>query len=80
MSIKLLEALKKGKFTKKSQEEQRVEIPFNMLKFTCKNHFGPNKKKMPYAVVFSNSNDLEFKCECGTTYVRTRDLEEQEEF
>jgi hypothetical protein len=79
VGLNLLEALRKGKFTKKSQDSKRIEIPLNMLKFTCKNHFGPNKKPMPFAVVFVNANDLEFECDCGITYVRTKN-EEVEDF
>jgi hypothetical protein len=32
---------------------------------------------MPFAIVFSNPEDLEFECDCGVTYVRTKEVEKE---
>jgi hypothetical protein len=77
MGLNLLKALKSGKLTKEAQAEKRINIPLSMTKLMCRNHLGPNKKPMPFAIVFSNPEDLEFECDCGVTYVRTKEVEKE---
>jgi hypothetical protein len=67
----LLQLLKSGRLNQKEPTTEKVIIlAANQAKFICNNHFGPNGKKMPVGIVFSNQNDLEYNCECGLIYRR----------
>jgi hypothetical protein len=64
----------------KPKTENRILIPRNQTKISCQNHtvvFNKKKHKVSYAIVFSNPEDLEYECECGTIYERSNEVEEE---